>query len=226
MKPLIVVVGADKGGVGKTTLSRCVLDYFTVKNIGTRPFDTEIPRGVLKRFHPEAEIVNIQNSDDQMKVYDAISVAEVTLLDLKAGMLSPVLHDLGEIGLLDMVREGRIDVTVMHIIGNTVASFDEITGTAKVLAGANHVIVKNHTNGGGFFEWNAEIGRQAASFGGSVIDIPQLDATASEHVEAASASFSRFISDPSKSFTMKGKVTAWRRAVFQQFDAIKLGPQP
>ncbi len=27
-KPAVIVVGADKGGVGKTTVSRTVLDYF------------------------------------------------------------------------------------------------------------------------------------------------------------------------------------------------------
>ena len=28
-KPAVIVVGADKGGVGKTTVSRAVLDYFS-----------------------------------------------------------------------------------------------------------------------------------------------------------------------------------------------------
>ena len=36
----IILVGADKGGVGKTTISRALLDYFVVHNIPTRAFDT------------------------------------------------------------------------------------------------------------------------------------------------------------------------------------------
>ena len=51
-KPAVVVVGADKGGVGKTTVSRTLLDYFSANNVPTRAFDTEHPRGTLKRFHP------------------------------------------------------------------------------------------------------------------------------------------------------------------------------
>ncbi len=51
-KPAVIVVGADKGGVGKTTVSRTVLDYFSANNIPARAFDTESPRGTLKRFHP------------------------------------------------------------------------------------------------------------------------------------------------------------------------------
>jgi hypothetical protein len=44
-KPVVIVVGADKGGVGKTTVSRTVLDYFSANNVPTRAFDTEAPRG-------------------------------------------------------------------------------------------------------------------------------------------------------------------------------------
>ena len=40
-KPAVVVVGADKGGVGKTTVSRTLLDYFSANNVPTRAFDTE-----------------------------------------------------------------------------------------------------------------------------------------------------------------------------------------
>ncbi len=32
MKPTVLMVGADKGGVGKTTVSRTVLDYLGAKN--------------------------------------------------------------------------------------------------------------------------------------------------------------------------------------------------
>src|ERR1700755_815868 len=47
-KPAVIVVGADKGGVGKTTVSRTVLDYFSANNVQTRAFDTESPRGTLE----------------------------------------------------------------------------------------------------------------------------------------------------------------------------------
>ena len=33
-KPAVVVVGADKGGVGKTTVSRTLLDYFSANKDG------------------------------------------------------------------------------------------------------------------------------------------------------------------------------------------------
>ena len=38
MKPVVLMVGADKGGVGKTTVTRTVLDYLAAKNTLAQPF--------------------------------------------------------------------------------------------------------------------------------------------------------------------------------------------
>src|SRR6266700_2220965 len=51
MKPVVLLIGADKGGVGKTTIARTVLDYLAANGTPARAFDTEFPRGTLKRFH-------------------------------------------------------------------------------------------------------------------------------------------------------------------------------
>ena len=93
-KPTVVVVGADKGGVGKTTISRTLLDYFIAHQIPIRAFDTESPRGTLKRFHPDVtEIVDMTATADQMKIFDTLNTASpsVTVIDVRAGLLSPAL---------------------------------------------------------------------------------------------------------------------------------------
>src|SRR5207253_7093542 len=51
-RPTVILVGADKGGVGKTIVARTLLDYLVANNVPARAFDTEAPKGTLKRFHP------------------------------------------------------------------------------------------------------------------------------------------------------------------------------
>ena len=70
-KPAVILVGADKGGVGKTTVSRTLADYFTAHQVPFRAFDTEAPKGTLKRFHPDlTDVVDINKVPDQMKIFD------------------------------------------------------------------------------------------------------------------------------------------------------------
>ena len=54
-KPAVVLVGADKGGVGKTTVARTLLDYFGAHQTPTRAFDTEAARcTVFTRNEPKS----------------------------------------------------------------------------------------------------------------------------------------------------------------------------
>src|SRR6476620_10888406 len=102
-KPAVVLVGADKGGVGKTTVSRVLLDYFIAHNVPVRAFDTEAPKGTLKRFHPDlTDVVDITSTTDQMKIFDTLSsaAAYVTVIDIRAGLLSTTLKALRDIGFL------------------------------------------------------------------------------------------------------------------------------
>src|ERR1700726_1861481 len=127
-KPTVVVVGADKGGVGKTTVSRTLLDYFTAHHVATRAFDTESPKGTLKRFHPDiTDVVDVTAVPDQMKIFDTIesSGEQVTLIDVRAGLMSPTLRALRDIGFLDMTKWNQVAFAVFHILGPSIASLDE-----------------------------------------------------------------------------------------------------
>ncbi len=76
----MIVVGADKGGVGKTTVSRTLLDYFTAHHVPTRAFDTESPKGTLKRFHPDiSDIVDATSVPDQMRIFDTLSTTDASV---------------------------------------------------------------------------------------------------------------------------------------------------
>jgi hypothetical protein len=108
-KPVVIVVGADKGGVGKTTVSRTLLDYFSANNVPTRAFDTESPRGTLMRFHPDiTEIVDMTTTSDQMKIFDTLSAGpSVSVIDVRAGLLSRSLASLRWAGSAIDVPPGR-----------------------------------------------------------------------------------------------------------------------
>src|SRR3972149_11315486 len=114
-KPAVILVGADKGGVGKTTVSRALLDYMIPHNIPVRAFDTEAPKGTLKRFHPEiTDVVDITSASDQMRIFDTLAsaAAQVTVIDIRAGQLSNTLRALRDIGFLDAAKKTQLSFTV------------------------------------------------------------------------------------------------------------------
>jgi len=233
-KPAVIVVGADKCGVGKTTVSRTLLDYFNANNVPTRAFDTESPRGTLKRFHPDiTEIVDMTATPDQMKIFDTLNAVSpsVTVIDVRAGLMSPSLAALRDIGFLDAAKNGQITFAVFHILGSSIASLDEIAETANFMGGAKYFLVKNFINNTSFFEWDQ------ATYAGyfhrikdaTELTIPKLNEMAYEQVEVASVPFLKFVANKGShdqaanySFVLRGYVRHWLANVWSEYDRIKL----
>jgi len=231
-KPAVIIVGADKGGVGKTTVARTLLDYFNARKVATRAFDTEAPRGTLKRFHPDVtEVVDVTDVSDQMTIFDTLSDSTVTLIDVRAGLLSPTLGALRDIGFIDAARKGQITFSVFHILGPSIASLDEIAETAEFMTDAKYFLVKNFINNTSFFEWDQATYSSYFNRIKDAVDltIPKLNEMACEQVELASVPYLTFIGNKgpngesaSYSFVLRGYVRHWLGNVWAEYDRVKL----
>jgi hypothetical protein len=208
--PTVYIVGADKGGVGKTLVSRTILDYLKANAIENRAFDTEDKtadgRGVLKRFFPDrTSIVDLTDSDDQIKVFDTLG-SPVTVIDIRAGLLTETLTLLKEIGFLD---PAKMKLVVLHVLGNNQASVGEVKSITEALSSARYIAIGNHVN------------KTKFSFPEGALDIPVLDTLACEDVDANDASFTAY-ANGDLSAVLRGKVRHWLGLVFAQYDAAKL----
>ncbi|HLH87904.1 MAG TPA: hypothetical protein VKX28_05550 [Xanthobacteraceae bacterium] len=231
-KPAVIIVGADKGGVGKTTVTRTLLDYFTARKIPIRAFDTEAPKGTLKRFHLDVtDVVDVTRVPDQMQIFDTLTDSTVTVIDVRAGLLSPTLNALRDIGFLDAARKGQITFSVFHILGPSVASLDEIADTAEHMVDAKYFLVKNFINNTHFFEWDqATYNSYFKRIKDAVeVTIPKLNEMACEQVELASVPYLSFIANKGPngesaaySFVLRGYVRHWLGHVWAEYDRIKL----
>lgn len=233
-KPAVILIGADKGGVGKTTVARTLLDYFGARHIPTRAFDTESPRGTLKRFHPDVtEIVDVTSVADQMKIFDTVGSAEakVTVIDVRAGLLSSTLQALSDIGFIELGKTGQITLAMFHILGPSIASLEEIAETARFVGDANYFLVKNHINETSFFEWDPTTYKSFFKKikGAEEITIPKLNEMACEQVEVAGIPYASFVANKNAkgetanySFVLRGYVRHWLGQVWGEFDRVKL----
>ena len=234
MKPTLILVGADKGGVGKTTVSRALLDYFARKNVLTRAFDTENPRGSLRRFYPTAtEVIDLGNVAHQMKVLDTMETANVpvTVVDLKAGNLSYALDLFERIGVLEAARNGVFNMGLMHVVGSSIASLDEIGEIAKYLQGIQYIVARNFINETNFFEWDEATTRKyfSAIPKAQEINVPKLNEMAYEQVDVAGVTFKDFIENkasdgnPGKfSFVLRGYVRKWCAEIDAEFARVQM----
>jgi len=231
-KPAVILIGSDKGGVGKTTVTRTLLDYYEAKKVPTIAYDTEAPRGTLKRFHPDVtEIVDITSTPDQMRVFDTLKASDVILIDIRAGLLSPTLSALQDIGFIEAARKSQVSLGVFHILGPSISSLNEINEVAEFVNGTNYFLVKNMINNTAYFEWNPATYESyfKKTKGAHQVTIPHLNEMACEQVELASIPFTTFIDNKkaggesaSYSFVLRGYVRHWLNRGFNEYYRIKL----
>jgi hypothetical protein len=234
MKSTVILVGADKGGVGKTTLSRALLDFFARNTLPARAFDTEHPRGTLKRFHPDVtEIIDFTSVADQMKVLDTLDTAKarITLVDLKAGNLSVALDTFDRIGALEAARGGQFDIALFHVIGPAIASLEEIGEISKYVGSIDYIVARNFINETSFFEWDQKTHKKyfAKVNQANEIDIPKLNEMAYEQVDLAGVTISDFVDNKTAdggannfSFVLRGYVRKWRNDLDKELERLNL----
>ena len=199
-----------------TTITRALVDYMAKCGAPLRAFDTEpADGGVLKQFYPRAEMLNAGTVPGQMRVIDSAGTDAVTLVDLRAGLLTPMLKAFHRIDLLEDVRKGALRLLVLHVVGSSVASASEVKPVMAALKGASLVRVNNKIAADSEFA--------AGEPGEVTIEIPNLEESAVAAVDQANAGFAAFAGDPVQSRVLRGYVRAWLADVHAAFDQAGIG---
>ena len=155
----------------------------------------------------------------------------MTVIDVRAGLLSSTLRALNEIGFIDSAKKGQITFAVFHILGPSIASLEEIAETAEIIGDASYYLVKNFINNTSFFEWDPAT--YSSYFnrikGAKDITVAKLNEMACEQVEVAGVPFVSFVAnkdangEPANySFVLRGYVRHWLGNVWSQYDQAKL----
>ena len=222
-------IGGEKGGVGKSLVSRLVAQYLIDKELPFLGFDTDRSHGALLRFYSGfASPVLI----DRYEALDSIIEAAVEqperriLVDLAAQTHDPLVKWMDESGVLDMAGESGFTITYWHVMDSGRDSVDLLK---KLLdrfgARLNYVLVRNQMRGDdfGMLEQSGEQDR-ALGFGAHVVTIKHLSDAIIQKIDASSSSFWAAQHDADKSRTGLGmmdrqRLKMWLRDAYQQIDS-------
>lgn len=212
----LIFVGADKGGVGKTTVARVLHDYYREKGRPVFVFDTEFPYGNISRSIKRSKIINLESSSDQVLLFDSVIGTKngVVIVDFRAGLITKLLQLLENIGFLAEAKKGTVDLVLMHVVGASMASIREQPLLANYAEYTKYVTVFNNINDAHFL-----------SFGGDRdkgITIKKLDELVYEEIDRIGIGFIDFINasgDQKNSFILKGYARAWFGDIKKQLDA-------
>ena len=188
------LIGGEKGGVGKSLVSRLLAQYFIDHDMPFVGFDTDRSHGSLMRFYAGyASPVLV----DRYETLDAIIESSIdqpgrrVLVDLAAQTHEPLTKWMDESGVLDLADVSGLAIHYWHVMD---AGRDSVDLLKKLLDRFGHrlryVLVRNQLRGDDFslLAQSGELER-ALGLGAKLVNIKHLHDALMQKIDAGNSSF-------------------------------------
>jgi hypothetical protein len=190
----IHLIGGEKGGVGKSMVSRLLAQYFIDENIPFLGFDTDRSHSSLMRFYQGyASPILV----DRYEALDTLIEAAIeqphrrVLVDLAAQTHEPLVRWMEESGVLDLADVSGVAINYWHVMD---AGKDSVDLLKRLLdrfgQRLQYVLVRNQLRGDDFtqLERSGEQER-ALGLGARVMDLKRLHDAVVQKIDASNSSF-------------------------------------
>ena len=188
------LIGGEKGGVGKSMVSRLIAQYLIDNALPWIGFDTDRSHGSLMRFYAEhATPVLVERFEalDQIIEVAVEHPGRRVLVDLAAQTHDPLVKWMDESGVLDMADLSAITLQYWHVMD---AGRDSVDLLQRLLdrfgQRLRYVLVCNELRGDdfGMLQRSGQLDR-AVGLGAKVMHIRRLHDAVMQKIDARNASF-------------------------------------
>lgn len=235
MTSSIHLVGGEKGGVGKSVLSRVLAQYFIDKKIPFKAFDGDLSHGALMRYYREfSDPVDIRNFESADRIIEEVAESgHHVLVDLPAQASFTIDRWMAESGLVEFCSDNGIDLTLWHVLDDGTDSVRLLERTLSTYGdGPDYVLVRNYGRGNDFSFFDASGAKALAeSFGARIVDLPALNAGAMRKIDRIGASLWAAANNkdetlgPTLGLLERQRVRVWLNNAYKALDAVLATPR-
>jgi hypothetical protein len=221
----IHLIGGEKGGVGKSVVSRLLAQYHIDRALPFLVFDTDRSHGAMLRFYGDyttpIKLDEFSGADRLMEA--AVEAPRNVLVDLAAQTSQPLFRWIDDNDLLTLAQEEGVGVVLWHVMDDG-ADGIELLGQLldRFAERARYVVVKNLGRGKDFSAFEASGARaRAAELGAPVLELAELHAGTMHKVDHGNLSFWAAANnkDAGLGLMERQRVKVWLRRAHAQFDA-------
>lgn len=229
-------IGGEKGGVGKSVLSRLLAQYFIDHSRPFTGFDTDRSHTSFTRFYADyASPVIVDNYEGLDKIAECFEVATEAgpqasvIVDLAAQTALPLSRWIQDSELLPLLGEMGVTVNFWHLADagkDSVELLDRLVNTYG--AGPNYIVVKNLGRGSDFSELDKSAAlKNAQALGACVVTLPQLHEASMRKIDRRNASFwsainDRTVAEDGLGLLERQRVKGWLKNCYAMLDGLPL----
>ncbi len=225
-------IGGEKGGVGKSLVSRLLAQYMIDRHLPFIGFDTDKSHGALLRFYADyASPVIIDRYESLDRIVDAAMEQpdRRILVDLAAQTHQFLVRWIEDSGLLAMRDDLGMSLVYWHVMDSGRDSVDLLRALLGQFGGRMQlVLVLNEVRGDRFDILEASgLRARAEDLGARVIGLRHLQDSTIQKIDAHNTSFWASVNLPDPSGNGLGlmerqRVKIWMGRTYKAFDQVQV----
>lgn len=221
-------IGGEKGGVGKSVLTRLLAQFCIDRAIPFTGYDTDRSHGSFCRFYSDFAspvLVDSFASVDAIVERLCADPSRIALVDLAAQTLAPLRAWVEASAMTELLAEQGHQAVFWHVMDD---SQDSLATLGQLTAAfgdtVSYVIVLNHGRGGSFAHVESSPAyAKALALGARVINLQRLHEASMRKIDQANASF--WAATQSGDGGVLGllerqRVRVWLRRTYQDLESV------
>jgi hypothetical protein len=219
MNKQINLVINGKGGVGKSFFATNFVQYLKDCGIQHRAIDSDHENSTLKRFHPEAEFINLEHRREIDRVFTAAETSDLLVIDCRAASTDLFIDFFDEVGLSDVLRSFDARLTVVCPVNHEADSVEQL----RTLSDALHdrccwVVVKNEAHSESFKIYDSSKTRRQIvdALQGREITMPRLYDWLVTALNEHNATATTALQNPAFNLLDRQRLKNWQTRFYRQ----------
>ena len=212
-------IGGEKGGVGKSVMSRLLAQYFIDKEQSFIGFDTDRSHASFTRFYPDhassVVVDKFEGLDSIVSVFEEPVLngkEQRVIVDLAAQTAAPLTKWIRDSHVTDAGKDS------MDMLGRLLSTFGE---------GPNYIVVKNLGRGADFSSFeDAPAFKKALTLNAHVVTLGQLHEASMRKIDAQNAGFQVAMEqkDTPQSLGLleRQRVKTWLKSNYEFLDTLPI----
>lgn len=224
MKKQLVIILNGKGGVGKSFFATNLVQYLKDQQIEHHAIDTDNENSTLKRFHGEAEFININNVQEIDALFAALEKSSLVVVDCRAASTDIFLDYFAEVRAFEILEMLDAALTIVSPVNHEADSVEQVKIIAEALgAKCRYLIVRNQAHSEQFriYDNSQTRSRVLGELAGREILMPKLYDWLVTGLNETNLSMTAAIAGSEFSLVDRQRLKNWQANFYEQLDQAR-----
>jgi cellulose biosynthesis protein BcsQ len=213
-----------KGGVGKSFFAVNFVQYLKDHDIAHTAVDTDNENSTLKRFHPEALFLDIEDPTEIDSVFATLDKTNLVVMDCRAASTDIFLDYFEEVRIFDLLKSFDASLNLIMPVNHETDSVEQIRSISERLNhNANYLIVKNEALSGRFanYETSTTRTRLVDELAAKEIIMPKLYDWLVADLNRHDSTISAAIKNPAFDFFNRQRLQNWQHGFYDELESVR-----